>query len=105
MQQKIFPWLAAGAGLVLALVLAYAGDTDRSEPRLPPLMLLFLSELGFLVTLIGTWSGMRLWLAGRRPWTLLLVSSACGLMSLAFLYLGIAFWSSLVPVEISTPAG
>ena len=101
MQHKIFPWLAAGIGLFLAL-LVYASNAGRSEPRLSPLMLLFVSELGFFVTLIGAWSGLRLWLASSRPWILLLLSGTCGIMSLAFLYLGIVFWSGLVPVEVSS---
>jgi hypothetical protein len=96
---KTLPWLAAGIGLILSLVLLYAGEADRGEPPLPPLMLLFISELGFLLSLIGAWSGMRLWLAEQRPWPLLLVSAACAIMTLAFLYLGFAFWGGLVPVE------
>jgi hypothetical protein len=101
MQQKTFPWLAAGIGLILALVLLRAGSVERSEPLLPPLMLLFISELGFFVTLLGAWSSARLWLAAREQWMLLLIGGACVVMSLAFLYLGIVFWSGLVPVPAS----
>ena len=68
MQSKTFPWLAAGIGLILALVLLQATSTDRTEPLLPPLMLLFISELGFIVTLLGAWSGARLWRLARRQW-------------------------------------
>jgi hypothetical protein len=100
MQKKTFPWLAAGIGLILSLMLLPAISADRSEPLLPPLMLLFICELGFLVSLIGAWTGLRTWLAARQ-WSLLLVSGACGFMTLAFLYLGIVFWSGLVPIEAS----
>jgi hypothetical protein len=98
MVQKTFPWLAAGIGLILALVLLQANSVERSEPLLPPLMLLFISELGFLVTLLGAWSGARIWRAAREQWMLLLISGACVAMSLGFLYLGLALWSGLVSI-------
>ena len=99
MVQKTFPWLAAGIGLILILVLLQANSIERSEPLLPPLMLLFISELGFLVTLLGAWSGARIWLAAREQWLPFLLSGACAVMSLAFLYLGIAFWSGLISIS------
>jgi hypothetical protein len=98
--QHRFPWLAAGLGLVLALLLAQAMEETRTEPLLPPLMLLFISEFGFFLTLIGAWLGGRAWLAQRHQWSLLLISSACGIMALAFLYLGLALWSGLVALPM-----
>jgi len=98
MQHKTFPWLAAGIGLILALVLQYAAGKELDETPLPPLMLLFISELGFLLTLLGAWSGARLWLAARSQWMMLLLSGVCALLALAFLYLGLAYWGGLVSV-------
>ena len=99
MPHKSFPWLAAGIGLALSLVLLNATADARTEPLLPPLMLLFISELGFLVTVVGAWLGGRAWLLERAQLTLLSLSLACGGMALGFLYLGFALWSGLVPVD------
>ncbi len=98
MQQKMFPWLAAGIGLILVLVLLRTSTELRTEPLLPPLMLLFISEFGFFVTVIGAWLGGRAWLTERSQWSLLLVGGACGILALVFLYLGISLWSGFVTV-------
>jgi hypothetical protein len=97
MQQPWFPWLAAGIGLLLALLLLQATGTARAEPLLPELMLLFMSEFGFLVTLAGAWIGGRSWLAQRDQWAMLLLSFACGVMALGFLYLGVVLWTDIAP--------
>ena len=96
MKHKMFPWLAAGIGLMLTLVLLRATGEGLTEPRLPLLMLLFISEFGFLVTVIGAGLGGRAWLTQRSQWSMLLVGSACGAMALVFLYLGLSLWGGFV---------
>jgi hypothetical protein len=92
-----FPWLAAGLGLLLSIVLLQSGILgDASERSLPVLTLLFISEFGFLVTSAGSVIALRsLWLQGRSLSNLLL-TLACGLLAIAFFTLGIMLWRSSV---------
>ena len=96
MKKNAFPLIASCIGLLLALVLARSvgGDGD-SEPLLPRLTLLFISEFGFVVTAAGAWVGGRSWLSQRSQLSLLLISAGCLGLALAFLYIGIALWSGL----------
>ena len=99
MQKNVFPMIAAGIGLLLALVLARSlavGEGD--DPLLPALTLLFICEFGFMVTAAGAWFGGRLWLVERGPLGLLLAVLGCVVLALAFLYVGLGLWVGVAPV-------
>ncbi len=58
--KRSYPWLAAGLGLALSLVLMrYAGPGSDGDPRLPLLTGLLMAEFGFLVTAIAAGVGIR----------------------------------------------
>ena len=97
--KNAFPLLASGIGLVLALVLARttSGIGGNSEPLLPPLTLLFISEFGFLLTAAGAWVGARVWLARRNQLGMLLAAIGCLVLALAFLYAGLGLWHEVAP--------
>ena len=90
-----FPWLAAGLGLLLAMVLLQTGALGPAEARsLPLLTMLFISEFGFLVTAAGSIVAARTLLQQGRTWSLLLLTLACGGLAIAFFSLGIMLWQS-----------
>lgn len=92
-----FPWLAAGLGLLLAMVLLQSGVLGAAEARkLPLLTLLFISEFGFLVTAAGSIVAGRSLLQQSRNWTQLSLTLACGALAIAFFSLGIMLWQSSV---------
>ncbi len=98
MNKRVFPMIAAGIGLLLALVLARSMTVDEAgETGLPHLTLLFISEFGFLITVAGAWVGGRVWLATRGPLNMLLAAAGCAVLALAFLYLGIELWGAVAP--------
>ena len=90
-----FPWLAAGLGLLFAMVLLQTGVLGPAESRsLPLLTMLFISEFGFLVTAAGSFVAGKTLLQQGRNWTQLLLTLACGALSIAFFSLGIMLWQS-----------
>jgi hypothetical protein len=92
-----FPWLAAGLGLLLAMVLLQTGVLGPAEARsLPLLTMLFISEFGFLVTAAGSIVAGRTLMQQGRSWTQLLLSLACGALAVAFFTLGIMLWQSSI---------
>ena len=97
MKKNAFPLLASGIGLVLALLLARSTSGIDSEPLLPPLTLLFISEFGFLLTAAGAWIGGRAWLAQRSQLRMLPAAVGCLALALAFLYFGLGLWSEVAP--------
>jgi hypothetical protein len=88
-----FPTLALSVGLVLALVLLAAGGGDPAgEHRLPLLMLLLMSELGFIVTAIGAFVGIR-GMRGEGPrLASLSVTLGCMTLAVGFVVMGLALW-------------
>jgi hypothetical protein len=92
-----FPWLSAGIGLLLAMVLIQSGVLgDAADRSLPLLTLLFISEFGFFVTAAGSVMAGRTLLQQGRSWSNLLLTLACGALSIAFFTLGILLWQSTV---------
>jgi hypothetical protein len=88
-----FPWVAAGIGLILAMVLIRVDPFSAGETStLPPLTLLFISEFGFLVTGAGGAFAGKAFFREARSWTNLLLSIACFALSLAFLAVGVLLW-------------
>ncbi len=92
-----FPWLSAGIGLLLAMALIQSGALGQATDRsLPLLTMLFISEFGFFVTAAGSVMAGRTLLKQGRSWSNLLLTVACGALSLAFFTLGILLWQSSV---------
>ncbi len=88
-----FPWISAGLGLTLALVLIGSGVfKDPAERGLPLLTTLFITEFGFLVTAAGAFISGRSFLATDRRWTHSLLTLVCGALALAFFILGLLMW-------------
>ncbi|MGD8910918.1 MAG: hypothetical protein PVI92_16400 [Chromatiales bacterium] len=88
-----FPWIAAGIGLLLAMVLLQSGVLgEAAERSLPLLTMLFISEFGFIVTAAGSFVAGRILLRQARSWTNLFLSVACGALAIAFFTLGIQLW-------------
>ncbi len=92
-----FPWLAAGLGLILAMVLIQTGVLGAAEDRsLPLLTMLFISEFGFLVTAAGSFFAGKALRAQARSWSNLFLTLACGALAIAFFTLGIRLWQGSV---------
>lgn len=88
-----FPMLALGLGLVLALLLLWGGAAGPAQAqRLPLLMMLLASELGFFVTAVGAGLGARSLLRGRASAGLLSVTLGCAALAAAFVALGLVLW-------------
>lgn len=93
MKKQVFPWIASGIGLVMALVLARMSvGIEQGEQSLPSLTLLFISEVGFLLTAGGAWMGITSWWVERKPTGMLLASLGCLVLALGFLYKGLWLW-------------
>jgi hypothetical protein len=87
-----FPWLALGAGLLIALLLLMSMRAAPGETVLPLLTQLLLAEFGFVLNAIGVWLGWRdLQHKGRSPANLL-VLAGCVLMAVTLALLGISLW-------------
>jgi hypothetical protein len=92
-----FPWLAAGIGLLLAMVLLQTGVLGEADDRsLPLLTLLFISEFGFFVTAAGSFVAGRSLLQQGRSKANLFLTLACGVLAIAFFTLGIHLWQGSV---------
>jgi len=89
------PGVAAAIGLLLFLLLARTSlFSNGGEPTLPLLTLLFISEFGFLLTGIGGFISAKRVIGGDRKPAALLLTLACGVLSVAFLAFGLTLWQS-----------
>lgn len=92
MKRFNFPWIAAGIGIILAIVMLRGGATEPAgATHLPPLTLLFISEFGFLITATGAFVAVRAWRRAHNRRELLL-GLACSVLALGFVAIGIAMW-------------
>lgn len=92
-----FPWLSAGIGLLLAMVLIQSGVLGEAADRsLPLLTMLFICEFGFIVTTAGSVMAGRTLLQQGRNWSNLLLTVSCGVLAIAFFTLGILLWQGSV---------
>ncbi|MCG7874462.1 MAG: hypothetical protein N0C88_11570 [Candidatus Thiodiazotropha lotti] len=88
-----FPWISAGLGLTLAMVLISSGVfRDPAERGFPLLTTLFITEFGFLVTAAGAFVSGRSSLVTKRRWSQILLTVVCGALALAFFILGLTLW-------------
>lgn len=93
MNKNYYPWIAIVVGLVFATVLVFAGTTSATaEYALPLLTMLFMSELGVLVTGAGAVVAARTWLAQRNNTAMLIAALACTALAIGLLSLGLALW-------------
>ena len=91
-----FPWLAAGIGLILAMVLLQSGVLGEADERsLPLLTMLFISEFGFLVTAGGSFLAGRALRESERRTTNLLLTIACAALAIAFFAVGMTLWQGV----------
>jgi hypothetical protein len=95
MNKKLFPWIAIGLGLVLVSALFFSGAaTGTKEYALPLLTMLFMSELGALVTGAGAFIGIQLWLQKRNNVSLLLAGIVSAVLAMSLLLLGLNLWNA-----------
>jgi len=95
MKHSVIPMLTTATGILLGVVLVVAGATaPKGEQALPLLMMLFMSELGFIVALGGALYGVKLWQQQREKRFLLLNAAAGFVLALGLLILGLILWST-----------
>ncbi len=93
MKQTTIPVLTTAVGVIITLLLIGAGATaPQGQQKLPLLMLLFASELGFLVTLGGAIFSIKLWQQQREKRFLLFGALAGFILAAALLVLGLTLW-------------
>ena len=91
-----FPWLALGLGLLVATGLLAAGVlSPGADYDLPLLTMLIVNEFGFFVTAIGAGVGINTLLKDGVQPPLLMVTIACAVMAIGFLYLAIKLWPGM----------
>jgi len=93
MKQTTIPMITTAVAILLGLALVFAGAlAPRGEQALPLLMMLFMSEMGFIVSLGGALYGLRLWQQGKQ--TFLLLNTVAGIgLAFALLMLGLKLWA------------
>ncbi|NIW10310.1 MAG: hypothetical protein GWN33_06900 [Gammaproteobacteria bacterium] len=97
MSNQKFPLLAAGLGFLLALVFIQSGSRQSGlTDGLPLLTLLFLCEIGLIVTLIGGVMSGILWFKNRHNFAMLMNTIICLILSIYFIMTGIYIWSNQV---------
>lgn len=96
LNRPFLPWLLMGVGIVFLLILMRATDVPAGQPYLlPPLALLFMSELGMLVNAVGAYLAGRNWVANRRQITQLFTAIGCALLAVALAFMGMDIWNTL----------
>lgn len=88
-----FPWLALGAGLLIALLLLAAQAVPGGGP-LPLLTQLILAEFGFILNVIGSWKGLQNLQTQGMRWPLLSVTIGCIVMAVVLGLMGMTLWPS-----------
>jgi heme/copper-type cytochrome/quinol oxidase subunit 3 len=88
-----FPFVALGIGLFIMLFVMKGSETgDDGTTTIPLLTLLIVNEFAFFLTAIGAYFGIRQIQAdGLKPLNAP-ITLFCMLLSVGFLWLGIALW-------------
>ena len=95
MSNQKLPLLAAGLGFLLALVLIQSGSgLSGFTDGLPLLTLLFLCEIGLIVTLVGFVMSGIVWFKNRRNFAMLINAMVCLILGIYFIMTGIFIWSN-----------
>jgi hypothetical protein len=87
-----FPWLALGAGLLIALLLFMSMQAPPGESPLPLLTQMLLAEFGFVLNAIGVWLGLRDLQAKGADKAALLATGGCLVMAAVLGLLGVSLW-------------
>jgi hypothetical protein len=96
MKKNPFPMIALVLGIALSLLATFGSvPMANGNTRLPILMLLLISEFGFIVTAIGGGIGFNQLRQQSANPALLAITTGCLLLAIAFIYLGLELWSSL----------
>lgn len=91
-----FAWLALGAALLLAIVVARFGVyADPQERTLPLLMLLLMAEFGALLAAAGAVVGFLHLRRSGFTGAALLATVACAVAALALLLMGVQMWPGM----------
>jgi len=95
MKHSTIPMLTTAIGLLLGIVLVVSGATEpKGEQALPLLMLLFMSEMGFITSLGGALYGIKLW-QQQRELRFLLLNAVAGIgLAVGLFLLGLKLWSA-----------
>jgi len=93
MKIETFPYIAAGVGILLMVLVIKGSETNvDGVTQIPLLTLLIVSEFAFFVTAFGAFIGFKqIRLKGMKLWYLA-VSLFCVLMAIRFMWLGIELW-------------
>ncbi len=93
MKTHNFPYIAAGLGLLLMLLVMRGSQPGADgATALPVLTLLIVSEFAFFVTAAGAYIGIRHSLSTGLKSLYALTSITCGVLSVSFLWLGFELW-------------
>jgi hypothetical protein len=90
MNRKVFPFIALGLGLLMALILTMGGALS-GQLIMPLLAALLMSEFGLILNLIGLYLGFLSLTDARSP-VMMVTMLGCVLMAVFFLWLGIQLW-------------
>jgi len=97
MTKLTFPWIALILGAVLLAGLFFAGAIPPSgEYAAPLLAMLFMSELGALISAAGAYMAFSNWLANRANMLQLIASLITAVLAVALLFTGVALWQHSV---------
>lgn len=97
MNKTTFPWIAVTIGLFLIIGLYFAGAIPPSgEYAAPLLAMLFMSELGAIVSAAGAYTALRNWLDHRTQMLSLLLALVSAVLAIALLSTGVALWQHSV---------
>ena len=93
MKITTFPYIAAGVGILLMLLVMQGSKTNvDGVTQIPLLTLLIVSEFAFFVSAFGAYIGFKqIRLSGIKP-LYLATSLFCALMAIRFMWLGIELW-------------
>ena len=93
MNNMQFPWLALGAGLIIAMTLLLTdGFQPDSQGGLPLLMRLLMSEFAFLLNAAGLFLSVRGMIKDGFTLSRIAVATGCLIMAGLFFYGGILLW-------------
>lgn len=86
-----FTWLALGAGLLIALMLLGAQATPDGGP-LPLLTQLILAEFGFILNVIGAWTGLQRLQRDGMQWSMVSATVGCIVIAVVLGLMGVALF-------------
>lgn len=102
MNKQTFPWIAIFLGLVLLGGLFFSGAIPPSDHyALPLLLLLFMSELGALISAAGAYGAGRNWLENRANTTAIIAALLAAALTVTLAVSGVMIWQHSMPAGAS----